>query len=362
MIRANRVLIVSPNWLGDAVMALPAVNDIRRAFPDASVHVAARASIAPLYAMVPGIDETVTLPGRGGWSALLSWRREAAVLANRGYEAAVLLPNSFASALIVRRAGIPERWGFAADGRRRLLTRGVPKPGVRGHQAAYYQALVNALGMPVGELIARVEVPAAARDRARALLDSTRSGGRPFVVLAPGAAYGRAKQWPPERFAELARLLVAEDVAAVLVGSGADRSVCAEIARLARPGDRQRAEPSGPAASASVDRRAPGVIDLSGQTDLSTLAGVLSLSRACVSNDSGAMHLAAAVGGRVVAVFGSTNEHRTSPLRAGPDAPPARILHADVWCRPCMLRECPIDHRCMTGISAAEVMTALRFE
>jgi heptosyltransferase II len=352
----RRLLIVSPNWLGDAVMALPAINDVRRAFRDAAVHVAARASIAPLYEMVPGIDETVTLPGRGGWSALLSWRREAAMLADRGYEAAVLLPNSFASALIVRRAGIPERWGFAADGRRRLLTRRVPKPRVKAHQAAYYQALVSALGMPAGELIARVEVPAAARDRAKALLDSAGLAGRPFVALAPGAAYGRAKQWPPERFAELARLLVAGDDVAVLVGSRADRPVCAEIAHLART--RQRAGPSGPA---TADRHAPGVIDLSGQTDLTTLAGVLSLSRACVSNDSGAMHLAAVVGARVVAVFGATNEQRTSPLRAGPDAP-ARILHADVWCRPCMLRECPIDHRCMTGISAAEVTTALRFE
>ncbi len=344
----RRLVIVAPNWLGDAVMALPAVADVRRAFADATLHVAARAMVAPLYTMVRGVDEVITLPGRGGRSALLSWRADASVLAEGRYDAAVLLPNSFASALAVRRAGIPERWGFATDLRRSLLTRAADKPPRGGHQGAYYQALVEALGIEVGPPYARVEVSDSIRVRAGALLDRARLTGRPFVALAPGAAYGRAKQWVPERFAELARSLIAEGVIPVLVGSRADQSICAEVVRHVRRGRTK-----------ALALQPPSIVDLSGQTDLPSLAGVLALGTACVSNDSGAMHLAAAVGSRVVAVFGPTNEHRTSPLRAGPDAPLPRVLHAGVWCRPCMLRECPIDHRCMTGVSAAQVFEAL---
>jgi heptosyltransferase-2 len=135
----------------------------------------------------------------------------------------------------------------------------------------------------------------------------------------------------------------------VLVGSRADRAVCAAIARFAGSGGASAPPPEG----------RPAVVDLAGQTDLPTLAGVLTLATACVSNDSGAMHLAAAVGTAVVAVFGPTNERRTAPLRAGPGAPDPRVLHADVWCRPCMLRECPIDHRCMTTITANQVLAEL---
>jgi len=157
---------------------------------------------------------------------------------------------------------------------------------------------------------------------------------RAFVAMAPGAAYGRAKQWVPERFAELARLLRDErGLQGVLVGVRADGPVCREIA-------------SG----------APGAINLAGRTDLPTLAGVLALSHAVVANDSGAMHLAAAAGARVIAIFGATNEKKTAPLSAGRDAPQATVVTTSVWCRPCMLRECPIDHRCMTGISARAVL------
>jgi heptosyltransferase-2 len=209
----------------------------------------------------------------------------------------------------------------------------VPKPTGADHQASYYQAIVAALGIANGPCHARV-VPGAAG-----------SPGLPdaYVVFAPGAAYGSAKQWPPERFAELAALIAGNtDWSVVLVGSGADRRVCRAIA------DANRSMLEG-----------GRIVNLCGQTDLAALARVLAGSRAVVSNDSGAMHLAGAVGARVIAPFGATNEHRTSPLSPGPDAPPPIILTHPVWCRPCMLRECPIDHRCMTGISAARVFSAL---
>lgn len=349
----HSLVIVAPNWLGDAVMALPAVADVRRQFAGARVHVAARASVAPLYSMVPGVDGVLTLPGRGGWSSILTWRDQADALARGRFDAALLLPNSFASAMAVSRAGIPERWGFATDARAKLLTRPVSKPASAGHHAAYYQALTRALEIPAGPLHPRLNVSSVGRAAARRLLSDAGAAdpGR-AVVLAPGAAYGRAKQWRPERFAELAALLMGDGIAPVLVGSGADRAVCREIAALARAS-------SSRAGTMTRDKERTPLVDLCGRTDLPTLAGVLAETRACVSNDSGAMHLAAAVGARVVALFGATDERRTAPLASSPDAPAPQVLTEDVWCRPCLLRECPIDHRCMTRISAKRVYEAL---
>jgi heptosyltransferase-2 len=204
----------------------------------------------------------------------------------------------------------------------------------------YYQAIVAALGIPNGPRYARVIPPATASIRLRADASPSASAGQApgtYVVFAPGAAYGSAKQWPPDRFAELASLIIRHtDWQVVLVGSHADQGVCAAIAAAE-----------------------PRLVNLCGQTDLAALARILADARAVVTNDSGAMHLAGAVAARVIAVFGATNEHRTSPLSPGPDAPPPVILTHPVWCRPCMLRECPIDHRCMTGIGAARVFSAL---
>ena len=338
----DRLVVVSPNWLGDAVMALPAIADARRHYPEAHLAVAARQSVAPLFTMVAGVDEVITLPGRGGVRALASWRRDAAVLANGQFDAALLLPNSFATGLVATRSGIAERWGFATDWRARYLTRAVPKPNGALHQGAYYQALTTALGMAPGPLHARVWPN---QDRAR---DVLREIGldldEPFAVFAPGAAYGRAKQWLPERFAQLAHMLIEQrNWSVVMVGVNADREVCRDI------------EQRMPKTGTKINR----LIDFAGKSDLPTLAGMLAVARAVVSNDSGAMHLAGAVGTQVVALFGATNDTRTSPLSASADAPRPAILTHPVFCRPCMLRECPIDHRCMRGISADRAFESL---
>ena len=338
----DRVVIVAPNWLGDAVMALPAITDIRRHFSDARLAVAARPTVAPLFAMVAGVDDMVTLPGGGGLRAVFGWQQDARALQGRGLDIAILLPNSFATALIVNNAGIPERWGFASDGRGRMLTRAIPKPRGTTHQSEYYQALTTALGIAAGPPFAEVRPDV---DRVRELaLDLGLDTDEPFVVFAPGAAYGRAKQWLPERFAQLAELIINDrGWTVIMVGSKADRQACADIAaRLPATGNRMNR-----------------LIDLSGKTDLPMLAGLMSRARAVVSNDSGAMHLAGAVGANVVAIFGASNERRTSPLRARAESPEPRIVTHDVFCRPCMLRECPIDHRCMSGISARAVYDAL---
>jgi heptosyltransferase-2 len=339
---SERLVVFAPNWLGDAVMALPAFADLRRHFADARITVAARPAVAPMFTMVDGVDEVITLPGGGGVRALTGWPDDVRALSGESFDTAVLFPNSFATALIASKARIGERLGYATDWRGSLLTRGVPKPRAALHQRAYYQALTAALGIDAGPPYARVRPDAG---RARQLLrDIGLDLDEPFVVFAPGAAYGRAKQWLPERFAELADQIINQrGWNVVMVGSNVDRSTCEEISRrLPKKGTR-------------INR----LIDFCGKSDLPTLAGVLSQASAVVSNDSGAMHLAGAVGTKVIAVFGPTNEARTAPLSAGAEAPAPIVIAHEVFCRPCLLRECPIDHRCMRRIGAAEVLRAI---
>jgi heptosyltransferase-2 len=337
----ERLLVVSPNWLGDAIMALPAVGDLRRRFPRARLIVAARRPLAALFTMSPLVDEVVATQWSGKLSARGSRRADIAALRVLGADASLLLPNSFASAWMVRRAGIPERWGYAADLRRPLLSRAVPRPAIRVHQAEYYRRLMKGLGIENGPLEPELVVPSQAIAAARDLL---RTSGwdeqRPCVVMAPGAAYGGAKRWPAEYFAEVATMLVRErSVQCVLIGSAADGAVTRWVRSLV-PGDGRAS-----------------VIDLAGSTSLESLAGTLALASACVSNDSGAMHLAGAVGVPLIALFGPTRERETAPLARRGGRVDVLIEH--VWCRPCMLRECPLDHRCMKELSPGRVFTAV---
>lgn len=341
MAEPSRLVVLSPNWLGDAVMALPAIADLRRRFPSTYLAVAARGSVAPMFEMAPGLDAVVTLRWTGKLFDRGGMHKDLAMLRDSAFDAAVLLPNSMASAWVVRSAGIRERWGYAADWRSPLLTRAVPKAKGSRHQGAYYQHLTNALGAPAGPLEPVLKAADADVQDARDLLAARGwDGRRPLVALAPGAAYGNAKRWPPERYAALVSSLVSQHGATcVLVGAPVDASATNLVQQTANPDAR------------------PYVLDLAGATSLKRLAGVLTLAGTCVSNDSGAMHLAAALGVRVVALFGPTRDKETAPLARA--ARPATILIHGVFCRPCMLRECPIDHRCMMGLDAARVEAAV---
>jgi heptosyltransferase-2 len=394
----KHLVILAPNWLGDAVMALPAIADVRRAAPDATITVAARPPVAPLFALVPDVTGTIVLERRASIGDVVgSWRAIGAELANRDFDTALLLPNSIHSALVASRAGILERWGYRSPFRSRLLTRAVTR-GSRMHQVEHYQQLVRGLGFDNGSAEPRIHVPDDARAAGdRLLADAGWDGKTPLVALAPGAAYGGAKRWAPEAFGELAAALAADGVACVMIGSAADASTAADVerafqARHATDGaracttdgarafttdgaqafttggarafttDGARAFTTGGARAfttggarafqASDDTR---LLDLVGRTTLPALAGVLKRCRTLVTNDSGAMHLAAAAGVAVTAVFGPTNERATRP--AG-DA--HIVITHPVWCRPCMLRECPIDHRCMRGVRVATVLDAAR--
>ena len=332
----KRLVILSPNWLGDAVMALPAIADVRRTAPDASITIAARSAIAPLFRLVPSVDDTIVLSKPAAIRDVVGWRALGDELAGGGFDTALLLPNSMHAAVLVSRAGIPERWGYGTGWRGSLLTRAIARSSGL-HQVASYQQLVRALGFSNGPIEPRVRVPQEARDAAaRLLMDDGWDGRAPVVALAPGAAYGGAKRWPPAYFGELASVLAADGVSCAMVGSAADAATAAEVARAFAP---YRAR----------------LHDLVGRTDLSALAGVMTLCRTLVTNDSGAMHLAAAAGLGVTAVFGPTDDRATRPLG---DA--HTVLTHPVWCRPCMLRECPLDHQCMRGLGVAAVLASAR--
>lgn len=335
------IVVLAPNWLGDAVMALPAVADIRRAFPSARLVVAARGPVADLFRLADTMDDVVTLGWSGRW-----WRRAAMAadierLQAIGAGLAILLPNSFAAVWLASRAGVPERWGYSTDMRGVFLTRAIRRPVQGLHQGAYYQHLTRTFDIEPGPLEPSLTVPDAAVTAARTLLaEKGWDGQSPLIVMAPGAAYGTAKRWIPAYVAQLiAQLGTSRRATCVLVGSRGDRPTARMIATGLDPQTHAR------------------VLDLIGDTTLEQLAGILRLAQACVSNDSGAMHVAAAVGTPLVALFGPTRERETAPLtRAGGRA---EVLTHPVWCRPCMLRECPIDHRCMKGIPPERVFASV---
>jgi heptosyltransferase-2 len=338
----SRIVILAPNWIGDAVMALPAIASVRQWQQGAHLAVAARASVAPLFAMVDGVDDVVTLRGRGGWQD--AWRlwADARSLAERAYDAALLLPNALHAALIAWRAGIPQRWGYAADVRSRFLTRAVPKPIGFVHHAEYYLHLVRVLGASRASMVAELHVTEDDRRRAVDLLQEKGWDGTTLVAFAPGAAFGLAKRWPLDRMAATAAALAQRlRLMPVLVGARADR---AATRAMARAYTRERGD-------------AAPIIDVAGRTELSTLVALFGLCTSVVSNDSGAMHLAAASGVPVTAIFGPTNELRTSPL-PHPSAAGTAIVAGRAWCRPCELRACPLDHRCMTSIDVQTVIAA----
>jgi heptosyltransferase-2 len=324
----SRLVIRAPNWLGDAVMALPALAAVRATMPETRIVVAAHAGVAPVFEeeTQAASDEVMSIPDRG---------REIDLLAAGKFDAALLLTNSFRSAWAARRAGIPERWGFAVQVRRALLTRAVPRPRERVHQSAYYAALVRGLEIDVVESVPRISIREDTARRADAILAKHAvTAATPLVGFAPGAAYGHAKRWPPPRVAQvIARVSTERHAVCVLVGAEGDRDAGREIESALPPG--------------------VAVVNLMGRTDLRQLAGVLARCSAFVSNDSGAMHLAAAVGVPVTAIFGPTDERVTSPL-GNHD-----VLVHQVFCRPCMLRDCPIDHRCMKGITVDAVFDAV---
>ena len=311
-------------------MSIPALEAIRLRFPDAHITVLARPWVSELYRNAAFCDQILLYhpqAGFGDWRA--KWKL-ARVLRGIGFDLAILLPNSFDAAIVPFLAGIPTRVGYARDGRTLLLTDAVPRP-LQGetpvHERFYYLELLRRAGF-----IERLPEVAAIR-----LQVTPRVHDRPVIGLSPGAAYGTAKRWLPESFATAAVQLARKFTARVLVfGTGDEADVCELVAGLIR-------------------KRGVDAESLAGKTDLYEFMQHAAACRVFVTNDNGAMHIVSALGVPTVAVFGATR-HQTT----GPTGDHAVVVRQAVDCspypHPCLLRECPIDHRCMSAVTPARVV------
>ena len=328
----EKILIRGPNWVGDAVLAVPAMKAVRAHFPQAEITLLVRPWVSGLFTSVPFVDKVWSEPAPSG---LADWRRITRSIRSRQFDLALLLPNSFESALMMFLARIPRRVGYSTDGRAWMLTNAVAPGRETRHQVHYYLDLVRTLQAATELPSIQIEATRDERENARKLLSA---GGipnaAPFLVLNPGAAYGSAKRWHEDRFAAAADTLAREmGLHVAIIGSGSERPIAEQI----------RGRMNSPTAV------------LSGKTSLETLIGVLAESSLMITNDSGPMHMAAALGIPTVAVFGSTDERVTAPF-----GPRTRIVKHPVECSPCLLRECPIDHRCMNGVTVDDVCKAAR--
>ncbi len=339
----ERLLIRGTNWVGDAVMSIPAMREIRRIFPRADISLLVKPWVRDVYSAVDFIDALVDYDCEGihqGWTGV--WRL-ASQIRQGSYDAAILLQNAFEAAFITWMAGVPIRVGYARDARGILLTHPCEiDPGLEQmHQAFYYLGILTAAGLldpqcckkPGYPLSIKIGVCEADRASARGILRGQGiEPGETIVGLNPGAYYGGAKRWLSERYALVAdALAVRRGVRIAIFGSANERRIAEDVAA-------QMANPP---------------IVLAGRTTLGQLMGLISECSLLITNDSGPMHLAAALDVPQLAIFGSTSEVATGPLSER-----AEVIKEQVECNPCFLRECPIDFRCMTGITVERVLSA----
>lgn len=328
------ILVRAVNWLGDAILTLPTLRQLPRFFPEAQISVLAVARVAPVFHHLPEVTEIIPYLPKPPQTSVSVWLQSLIQLRRRQFDLAILLPNSLESALVAWFAGIPHRVGFNTDGRSLLLTQVVqgPEKMTRLHQVYRHAGLLQAFGWPAADGLPELIITPAEQAEARTMLLA--AGWQPsqkLIGLSPGASYGPAKQWFPDRFAAVANALQEKHSASiVLLGTAADRQIAQSIA----------AGMSTPS------------INLVGQTDLRTAFAVLQHFDLLITNDSGLMHAAAALWTPLVAIFGSTD-----PFATGPFTPYASVLWHPLPCGPCLKRRCPEGHyRCLDLITVAEVV------
>lgn len=334
-----KILIRATNWVGDAIMALPAIRAVRKKFPQATVSILARPYVLDIYRDQEIADELIAYDWIGAHKSLGGRLKLAEELRSKRFDVALLLQNAFDAAWLVWRAKIPERIGYARDGRSWLLTKAMPVPKageIPAHEKFYYLELLRRVGwieqIPEVEWIS-LAVSQEKRDRAENLLAAAGSKtGRMRIAVGAGASYGSAKCWPPERFAEaLNRLALERDCDVVLVGTIGEAAV----------------------SNAIIGGLKKSAIDLTGKTAIADLPALLSRCSLFIGNDSGAMHVAGAVGLPIVAVFGPTDPDGTVSV-----TPRCTVVQQKPYCSPCFLRRCPTDHRCMKAVTPRMVEVA----
>ena len=336
-----KILVRGTNWIGDAVMSVPALRELRRIFPDAKISLHTRSGVDALFSDAKFIDEIVTFD-KNRW-AVKDVYDNAQFLRDDNFDLAVLLPNSFESALTTFLTRIPRRFGYNKDVRGLLLTDpiAVPEWKNRRHEVFYYLHLIAEIErrMLGRETVLQtdpdvtLDVPDERKAAAKRLLsDNGINLSQKIIALGVGSTNSRAKRWPVKSYSDLSDKLQTEfDAQVVLVGSKGDANVAAQLQQ-------------------QVSKR---VIDLTGKTNIGEAAAILSVVDMLISNDMGLAHIAPAAGTRTIVIFGPTNPETTRPYSAI-----AEVMRKQVECSPCMLRTCPIDHRCMTWISVDEVFEA----
>lgn len=333
-----KILVRGTNWIGDAVMSVPALRRLRTSFPEAEISLLTRGWAEGIFRDADFIDDIITIDSDK--SRVASVIEQASAARKHSFDIAVLLPNSFESALAARLSGAERVFGYATDGRGILLTDkiGVPQWKNSRHEVFYYLNLVEAVEQAFGRAsagqIANAGpiLPVSEERKASARTILANSGvdpSRPTVAIAAGSKNSRAKRWGVSKFAELADMLARRsNVNVILVGAPEEAAISADV----------RTAASGP------------LIDITGKTNLADAAAVLAVCDLLVSNDMGLAHLAPAGGTPAIVVFGPTNSVTTGPFDER-----SAVVRVDVECSPCMLRDCPIDHRCMTRISVETV-------
>jgi lipopolysaccharide heptosyltransferase II len=336
----RRVVVRGVNWVGDAVMTVPALRELRRVLPHAHITLATRSWAEGLFADADFLDDLLIYDRRP--RDLRAVARQTREWRRRRFDLALLLQNAFEAALIAATARVPVRMGYATDGRSALLTHALPLPDWREerHEIFYYLNLVAELehllygASSVGEREPQYALNISEASKAQArefLLSQGIRKDEMLVALCPGSTNSRAKRWPAERYAALADRFIADAGASVLlIGSPDELDVSLEVQT------KMRHRP----------------VMLTGQTDLAQAVAVLSLADILVTNDTGPAHIASALNRPTLVIFGPTDPRTTRPF-----SPIAEIVRHPPECAPCMLRDCPIDHRCMTAISTDEVFS-----
>ena len=333
----EKVLIRGTNWIGDVVMSLPAVSSVRHTFPGARIVILAKPWVADLYRACPDIDDIIVFQSPGVHDGMRGKVRLAEELREERFDLVLLLQNAIEAALIAWRAGIPLRAGYNSDCRGFLLTHSVQRTSEirRVHQIDYYLEMVRALGFAT---MGR-EVHITPDDDTCGIAQTILAGhgihkGDTLIGVAPGASYGPAKMWFPERFAAVADRLIDE--------------VSAKVILFGSVGDRERTK-------RVQEHAAHSLIDLAGETSLKEAIALIAKCNLFISNDSGLMHLAGALGVSLVAIFGSTN-----PVTTSPAGERSIVIHRDVPCSPCLKKECPTDFKCMDLIQVDDVYDAAK--
>ncbi|MCP4007477.1 MAG: lipopolysaccharide heptosyltransferase II [bacterium] len=334
----RRILVCAPNWLGDVLMATPALRALRRAHPDAEISISARANLVALIAALPGVDHTLPAAQKG-WAAA---RAQASTLSAQGFDWAVLLPDSSTVALPPFLARIPLRAGYAREPLRRLLiNRAVPLPRQAGKRLPIsmierYLRITRAIGCPDAGLSLDLEVHSKDREAIAKRLEAAQVDSREsLLVVTPGANFGASKLWPAEHFAEACtRLRTCHGLRAVLAPGPGEEPVARQIAELAD------------GAALVLDEPCTSLLELAALIERATLV---------LSNDTGPRHMAVALATPVISLLGPTDPRHTEHLLEG-----QRILREAVDCSPCHQKTCPTDHRCMTRLAPARVEQAAR--